>query len=62
MYHEFKTFISEEKTSKGNNKTPHKKPEQYLSHLEDAVIDHGHEGVNIIANYLDDAHTLLNLV
>jgi hypothetical protein len=57
MYHEFKKFILENK--KENNTIPYKKPEKYLSHLEDAMIDHGHEGVNLIANYLDDAHNLL---
>jgi hypothetical protein len=56
MYHKFKKFILE---NKKENNTTYKKPEKYLSHLEDAIIDYGHEGVNLVANYLDDAHNLL---
>lgn len=72
MYHSFKNFLTESKKDKkvktpkeekeqttSNSSFQHKKPEKYLSHLEDAIIDHGHEGVNLIANYLDDAHNLL---
>src|SRR5271157_339816 len=63
MYHDFKKFIIEVKEPKEKSipelTLPHKKPEKYLSHLEDAIIDHGHEGVNLVANYLDDAHSLL---
>ena len=60
MLHSFKNFILEDTPEKPNKETfPEKKPEQYLSHLEDAIIDHGHEGVNLVANYLDDAHKLL---
>ena len=66
MYHDFKNFLLEKKDSKekpeeksSNQTLPHKKPEKYLSHLEDAIVNGGHEGVNLVANYLDDAHNLL---
>ena len=61
------SVVSKEKkiTDNESNKTslpsklPRKKPEKYLSHIEDAIIDHGHEGVKLIADCLDDAHKLL---
>jgi hypothetical protein len=58
MYHSFKKFLCEsEKQPSLSMKT--EKPNVHLSHLEDMIFDHGHEGVERAADFLDDAHRYL---
>jgi hypothetical protein len=50
--HGFKTFLAEEKIATEKSRV-------HLSHLEDSILDHGHDGVATAANFLDDAHHML---